>query len=116
VEIQTRARAFVDSVLEPLEVVCDSGDGLPPDVEARARAAARERGLFAPNMPAEWGGAGLDVLLEQVALEEELGRATNCLWAIMCGARRTSWSTARTPSGRATSCPTSAGSSAAATR
>jgi hypothetical protein len=82
VEIQTRARAFVDSVLEPLEVVCDSGHGLPPDVEARARAAARESGLFAPNVPAEWGGAGLDVL-EQVALEEELGRATNCLWAIM---------------------------------
>ena len=82
VEIQSRARAFVESVLQPLEVVCDAGDGLPPDVEVRARAAARESGFFAPNMPAEWGGAGLDVL-EQVTLEEELGRATNCLWAIM---------------------------------
>jgi acyl-CoA dehydrogenase len=82
VEIQARARAFVKSVLPPLEVVCDAGDGLPPDVETRARAAARESGFFAPNMPAEWGGAGLDVL-EQVTLEEELGRATNCLWAIM---------------------------------
>ena len=81
-EIRARARAFVESVLQPLEVACDAGDGLPPDVEARARAAARESGLFAPNMPAEWGGAGLDVL-EQVTLEEELGRATNCLWAIM---------------------------------
>ena len=82
VEIQARARAFVESVLQPLEVVCDAGDGLPRDVETRARAAARESGFFAPNMPAEWGGAGLDVL-EQVTLEEELGRATNCLWAIM---------------------------------
>ena len=46
VEIQARARAFVESVLHPLEVACDAGDGLPPDIEARARAAARESEFF----------------------------------------------------------------------
>jgi butyryl-CoA dehydrogenase len=81
-ELRARARAFVDTVLLPLEELCDAGDGLPPDVERAARAQAVASGFFAPNMPAEYGGAGLDVV-EQVALEEQLGRATNCLWAIV---------------------------------
>ena len=33
------------------------------------------------NMPEEWGGAGLS-LLDQVIVEEEFGKATNCLWDI----------------------------------
>ena len=32
-------------------------------------------------MPVEWGGAGL-TLLEQVIVEEEFGKVTNCLWDI----------------------------------
>ena len=81
-DLQQRARAFVSAVLEPLEVLCDTQDGLPPTVEQEARAKALASGFFAPNIPAVWGGAGLDVL-EQVVLEEQLGRATNCLWAIV---------------------------------
>jgi butyryl-CoA dehydrogenase len=80
--LKTRARAFVDTVLVPLEPVCDAHDGLPPEVERQARAQALASGFFAPNMPAADGGAGLDVV-EQVVLEEQLGRATNCLWAVV---------------------------------
>ena len=36
-------------------------------------------GLNAINMPAEWGGAGLSVL-DQVIVQEQLGRLTNALW------------------------------------
>jgi len=81
-ELKATARAFVDAVLLPLERICDERDGLPPEVEAQARARALESGFFAPNMPTTYGGAGLDVL-EQVILEEQLGRATNCVWAIV---------------------------------
>jgi alkylation response protein AidB-like acyl-CoA dehydrogenase len=81
-DLQAQARAFVDEVLVPLEPTCDLGDGLPAETERKARERALRSGFFAPNMPREWGGAGLDVL-EQVILEEQLGRATNCLWALV---------------------------------
>jgi len=81
-EIQARARAFVDEVLVPLELNCDENDGLTLEEEKKARRQALASGLFAPNMPAAYGGGGLS-LLEQVLVEEQLGRATNCLWAIL---------------------------------
>ena len=81
-DLQARARAFVDQVLLPLEPTCDANDGLPVEMEQEARRRALASGFFAPNMPREWGGAGLDVLA-QVLLEEQLGRATNCLWALV---------------------------------
>ncbi len=40
-----------------------------------------DHGVYAINMPTEWGGAGLS-LLDQVIVEEEFGKATNCLWDI----------------------------------
>lgn len=80
--LQARARAFAESVLMPLEQICDERDGLPAELEQEARAKALASGFFAPNMPTAYGGAGLGVM-EQVILEEQLGRVTNCLWAIM---------------------------------
>lgn len=81
-DVQQRGRAFVEDVLYPLELLCDEGSGLPPDVERAARLRGVESGLFAPNVPLEYGGAGL-TLMEQVILEEQLGRATNMLWALL---------------------------------
>jgi butyryl-CoA dehydrogenase len=81
-ELQARARAFVEEVLYPLEIPCDEGDGLPPELERAARERAVASGLFAPNMPVEAGGAGFG-LFEQVLVEEQLGRATNMLWALV---------------------------------
>ena len=43
--------------------------------------AAMDAGVYGINMPTEWGGAGL-TLLEQVIVEEEFGKVTNCLWDI----------------------------------
>lgn len=81
-DLQARARAFSDSVLLPLERICDEHDGLPPAVEREARQQALAAGFFAPNMPQAYGGGGFDVV-EQVLLEEQFGRATNCVWAIV---------------------------------
>ncbi len=41
-----------------------------------------EAGLNAANMPADLGGQGLDVF-DQVIVEEQLGRLTNSLWALV---------------------------------
>src|SRR5919107_5441438 len=51
-----------------------------PQRSARAGAErVRHHGLNAINMPAEWGGQGLSVL-DQVIVQEQLGRLTNALW------------------------------------
>jgi butyryl-CoA dehydrogenase len=55
---------------------------VPPALERRVRALCLASGLFAPNLPLELGGAGLP-LGQQVIVEEELGRLTNCLWAVL---------------------------------
>ena len=81
-ELKARAAAYAELLMEL------RGRG-----RAGRRAAARRRpsrkltraamdaGVYGINMPEEWGGAGL-TLLEQVIVEEEFGKVTNCLWDI----------------------------------
>ena len=61
------------------EDVCERDNGLSAADHAAIREAVLAAGLQAVNMPTEWGGAGLTVL-EQVVVQEELGRLTNALW------------------------------------
>ena len=61
------------------EDTCEAGNGLPAETLAAIRDDVLAAGLQAINMPAEWGGAGLS-LLEQVVVQEELGKLTNALW------------------------------------
>ena len=63
----------------PYENVCEADNGLPPEALQSIRECVLAHGLQAINMPCEWGGAGLSVL-EQVIVQEELGRLTNALW------------------------------------
>ena len=58
-----------------------AGGPLPAETVRELTRAAIDAGVYAINMPAEWGGAGLS-LLDQVIVEEEFGKATNCLWDI----------------------------------
>ncbi|MFI9103531.1 acyl-CoA dehydrogenase family protein [Streptomyces fildesensis] len=58
-----------------------AGGPLPKETIAELTRAAMDAGVYAINMPAEWGGAGLS-LLDQVIVEEEFGKVTNCLWDI----------------------------------
>lgn len=80
--LRARARAFAETVLYPLEIICDEQDGLPPELELAARQAAQASGFFAPNVPVADGGAGLSIF-EQVMVEEGIGRATGMLWAVV---------------------------------
>ncbi len=42
------------------EEACEAGNGLPPEVHATVAERVRHHGLNAINMPAEWGGQGLE--------------------------------------------------------
>ena len=77
-ELRSRARALADEIMVH-EHACEAGDGLAPEVHAQVADRVRHHGLNAINMPAEWGGQGLGVL-DQVIVQEQLGRLTNALW------------------------------------
>lgn len=81
-EIQSRARRFVEEVLQPYEVMCEEQNGLPPEVLADMKSKVLAFGLNAVNMPAAWGGGGYTVF-EQTLVEEQLGAATNALWDVV---------------------------------
>src|SRR5215207_189375 len=76
--LKRRAAALTERLMA-YEEECELDGGLAPARHAEIREAVMESGLNAINMPAEWGGAGLGVL-EQVVVQEELGRLTNALW------------------------------------
>jgi acyl-CoA dehydrogenase len=77
-QIQARARSFTDELI-PLEVTAELNNGeLPADVVAGHAKRARELGLHAANMPADLGGGGFSAL-QQVLVQEQVGRVTNGL-------------------------------------
>jgi acyl-CoA dehydrogenase len=77
-DLQARARAFADELI-PHEEQAELNQGqLPPDLTAAQAKRARELGLYATNMPAELGGGGCSAL-QQVLVQEQMGRVTNAL-------------------------------------
>jgi acyl-CoA dehydrogenase len=81
-EIQARARGYIDEVI-PFEVETEMNGGeLPPGVAEQLSRRVRELGLLATNMPAQLGGGGYS-MLQQVLVQEQVGRATNALgWMV----------------------------------
>ncbi|WP_405565043.1 acyl-CoA dehydrogenase family protein [Streptomyces sp. NBC_01180] len=77
-ELKQRA-ADLTSKIMPYEDECETNNGLTPEGLAAIRDEVLASGLQAINMPAEWGGAGLTIL-EQVVVQDELGKLTNALW------------------------------------
>jgi acyl-CoA dehydrogenase len=77
-EIQARARQFADELI-PRELATElAGGEIPADEEAAHKARVIELGLFAANLPAEVGGGGM-TSLQQVLIQEQVGRVTNAL-------------------------------------
>ncbi|QIB74023.1 acyl-CoA dehydrogenase [Halogeometricum borinquense] len=73
-ELAKRVRAFVDERVIPVERDY-LGDGPVPDEEIAAlREEARERDLYAPQIPAEYGGQGLN-FRDVLPAFEEAGRS-----------------------------------------
>jgi alkylation response protein AidB-like acyl-CoA dehydrogenase len=79
VELQRRASAYAETLMVHEEAVELSGGQLSLEIQRELEQGARDAGLWAMNMPREIGGAGLSVL-ERVIVQEQIGKATNCLW------------------------------------
>lgn len=79
VELSKLGRDFFEQVLQPLEIITDEHGELPEDRRQALRDDVVSWGLAGINHAKEDGGLGLS-MLEQVLIEEQLGRATNGLW------------------------------------
>jgi acyl-CoA dehydrogenase len=71
-------RTFVETELYPLEQEVERTGQVPPELGASIRRKVLDLGFYAPNIPAEFGGGGLDHLTFTL-LERELGRASMAL-------------------------------------
>lgn len=76
--IADATRAFVEKELYPHEILVERTGHLPMEIIKDVQAKAMAAGLYAANMPAELGGAGLDTL-SWLLYEKELGRANYAL-------------------------------------
>ena len=91
-------RSFVEAELYPHEAAVERSGHLPLDLIREVQKKAMAAGLYAANMPAEVGGAGLDTL-SWLLYERELGRANYALhWT--CVARPSNILLAGTPEQR----------------
>ena len=71
-------REFVHRELKPLEEDVEAGGYLADDVAKEIRQKSQELGLYAVNIPREFGGGGLSVL-EWMMAEEQFGRTSDIL-------------------------------------
>ena len=84
-------RAFVENELYPLEAEVERTGQVPAELGREITKKVQELGFYAPNIPEEFGGGGLDHLTFTL-LERELGRASyglSVFWGrpsnILCG-------------------------------
>ena len=71
-------RDFIARELAPLEDEVEATGMLRPELAAAIHAKAKALGLYAMNIPAEFGGGGLSAL-DQMLVEEQFGRTTDIL-------------------------------------
>ena len=71
-------RSFIQDELRPLEAEVEETGYLADDVASAIRAKSQALGLYAVNIPAEYGGGGLSVLDWMIA-EEQFGRTSDIL-------------------------------------
>jgi acyl-CoA dehydrogenase len=83
--LRRRVRSFVRDEVLPLEPQEDEDEGLPPEALAALRQKARQAGVWAPHLPAEYGGLGLDTV-GLCAVFEEAGRSPLGPLALNCAA------------------------------
>jgi len=79
-------RAFVEQELYPHEEEVERSGHVPPELGQEIKRKVIELGFFAPNLPEEVGGGGLDHFTFTL-LERELGRPSMAL-SVFWGDRR----------------------------
>jgi len=85
VELQVRVRNFIESMVIPLEPLEDDHAGLPGERLAELRRHARAAGIWAPQLPREYGGLGLSTL-GMCLVFEAAGRSPLGPLALNCAA------------------------------
>ncbi len=71
-------RRFIDAELRPLEDEVERSGQLDPDTARRIHERAKALGLYAMNIPTEFGGGGLSAL-DTMLVEEQFGHTTDVL-------------------------------------
>lgn len=79
-DVLDKARTFARNYLHPHERELDEHDALPAEIEAEIHAAVLSHDLNAINHSLEFGGQGM-TMVQQCIVNEEVGSATNALWA-----------------------------------
>lgn len=96
--IISTTKAFVEKELYPHEKLVESSGKIPSELIKEIQQKAIDAGLYAANIPEEFGGGGLDTL-SWLLFEKELGRANYALhWT--CIARPSNILCAGTPEQR----------------
>ena len=76
-------RAFVDNELIPHEEEVEKNNAVRPELAKQITDKAIQYGLYAANMPEEYGGADLDAM-SLTLMERELGRTSFALQHFVC--------------------------------
>ena len=71
-------RRFIKEELQPLEDEIEANDDIDPDVARAIHKKSRALGLYALNMPEEYGGGGLSAV-DSMLCEEQFGHTTDIL-------------------------------------
>lgn len=71
-------REFIANELAPLEQTVETDGVLAPEIATEIFRKSKELGLYAMNIPEEFGGGGLSAL-ETMLVEEQFGRTTDIL-------------------------------------
>ena len=79
---QERAKVFAESVLFPHELELELNGSLPRATKDALREAVIEHGFNGINHARDVGGQGC-TQMQQTLINEELGKATNALWAVV---------------------------------
>jgi acyl-CoA dehydrogenase len=82
--LRDRVRSFLDAEVIPLEKQ-ETDEGLPEDLLVPLRARARQAGVWGPQLPADYGGLGLDNV-GLCLVFEEAGRSPLGPLALHCAA------------------------------
>lgn len=80
-DLKARARAFTEAYLFPFEEEVETTGTLSEASLATIKAATIEHHFNAVNHSVEDGGQGFSTF-QQMLMAEEMGKATNCLWAV----------------------------------
>jgi acyl-CoA dehydrogenase len=73
-DIRHRITAFMEAQVYPNEGKVIEHEGLPPALEQQLQQKVKQAGLWAPNLPKEWGGMGIGYI-GQALVNEIIGRS-----------------------------------------